>query len=36
MGTVVGVMLILVGFFITVLPLIKRLTKSGKESDTHD
>jgi hypothetical protein len=36
MGTVLGVMLILVGFFITVFPLIKRLIKFDKESDTHD
>jgi hypothetical protein len=38
MGTVLGVMLILVGLFITVLPLIKRLTKfdKDKESDTHN
>ena len=36
MGTVLGVMLVLVGFFITVLPLIKRLTKFDKESDTHN
>ena len=36
MGTIIGVMLVLVGFFITVLPLMKRLTKFDKESDTHD
>ena len=36
MGTVLGVMLVLVGFFITVLPLMKRLTKFDKESDTHN
>jgi hypothetical protein len=36
MGTVLGVMLVLVGFFITVLPLIKRLTKFDKQSEIHD
>jgi hypothetical protein len=36
MGTVLGVMLVLVGFFLTVLPLIKRLTKFDKESDIHN
>ena len=35
MGTVLGVMLVLVGFFITAF-LIKRLTKFDKESETHD
>ena len=36
MGTVLGVMLVLVGCFITALSLIKRLTKFDKESETHD
>jgi hypothetical protein len=36
MSTVLGVMLLLVGFFITALSLIKRLTKFDKESETHD
>lgn len=35
MGTVLGVMLILVGFFITLLSLIKRLTKFDKESESN-
>jgi hypothetical protein len=38
MGIILGVMLVLVGFFITVLPLIKRLTKfdKDKEPDTFN
>ena len=35
-GTLIGVLLVLVGFFITVLPLMKRLTKFDEESDTQD
>ena len=35
-GTVLGIMLILVGFCITASSLIKRLTKFDKESETHD
>ena len=36
MGTVLGILLILVGFCITALSLIKRLTKFDKESETND
>ena len=36
MGTLIGVLLVFVGFFITVLPLIKRLAKFDKGSDTHN
>jgi hypothetical protein len=35
-GTVLGIMLILVGFCITASSLIKRLTKFDKESEIHD
>jgi hypothetical protein len=35
MGTVLGVILVLVAFFITALSLTKRLTKFDKESENH-
>jgi hypothetical protein len=36
MGTVLGVILVLVGFFVIALSLIKRLTKFDKESEAND
>jgi uncharacterized membrane protein YhaH (DUF805 family) len=36
MGTILGAMLVLVGFFMPALSLIKRLTKDDKKSETHD